>query len=617
METTLTRDYDPQGRPTGFTLGNAYTVEYDYTDQGRFHSVAYNNNQQPLPQNPITAIYSYTANSHMIFGYTLGDLTRSVTLENNRNLIDTVSNTWDTTLISRFDYTNDKAGRRTARGDSGAAFTSTQNNTFGYNDRNEVTTATMRNGESTYNFDQIGNRVLADVPTPLFSPGGVFDYTTNALNQYTSIASTPSTPSTLTHDDDGNLTNDGKGLTLKWNGENRMIRVEKGDMVMLNTFDGQGRRVRKQVFDDGTPVEDHRYFYDGWNLIYEIDVLAAAEPTYYVWGLDLSQSLQGAGGVGGLLMVHNDGATWAPTYDTNGNISEYINLANGGIDAHLEYDAFGRIIASTGTAPSNFGFSTKYEDVETGYLYYGFRFYDPVTGRWPNRDPIGERGGVNLCAFVRNDGVNAWDYLGFKGSKKFLVPIYSQWETVTEFTDYDAEHRRETGASRTVVSGELIYKGSDNCCYRQKYCGRVVGVQYGYEYEILRKRLGVEFDEPTWLSVTGLPKVPKNKVEVIDFILSKIADKGLRYFEDKVIEMNARRWTEFSFAKTIEYNEAEWEITEEDFPCGPSERLKTSNCSSYGILTRYPGDIRDKAGNNVGHHLHREFINTKNWTRND
>jgi hypothetical protein len=45
----------------------------------------------------------------------------------------------------------------------------------------------------------------------------------------------------------------------------------------------------------------------------------------------------------------------------------------------------------------------------TDYLY---RWYDPVTGRWPSRDPIGERGGFNLYGFVGNDGVNKWDYLG-------------------------------------------------------------------------------------------------------------------------------------------------------------------------------------------------------------
>jgi hypothetical protein len=45
-------------------------------------------------------------------------------------------------------------------------------------------------------------------------------------------------------------------------------------------------------------------------------------------------------------------------------------------------------------------------------FYYGFRYYDPYAGRWPNRDPIEEEGGLNVYGFVGNDGVNYYDYLG-------------------------------------------------------------------------------------------------------------------------------------------------------------------------------------------------------------
>ncbi len=45
---------------------------------------------------------------------------------------------------------------------------------------------------------------------------------------------------------------------------------------------------------------------------------------------------------------------------------------------------------------------------------YGYRYYDPVTGRWLSRDPIGERGGLNLYGFVGNNGVTRWDYLGLR-----------------------------------------------------------------------------------------------------------------------------------------------------------------------------------------------------------
>ena len=50
--------------------------------------------------------------------------------------------------------------------------------------------------------------------------------------------------------------------------------------------------------------------------------------------------------------------------------------------------------------------------------YYGYRYYDPKTGRWPSRDPIEEEGGLNLYGFVGNDGVNWWDRLGLRYIKE-------------------------------------------------------------------------------------------------------------------------------------------------------------------------------------------------------
>jgi integrase/recombinase XerD len=47
-----------------------------------------------------------------------------------------------------------------------------------------------------------------------------------------------------------------------------------------------------------------------------------------------------------------------------------------------------------------------------GVTYYSYRWYDPLTGRWPSRDPIGERGGLNLYGFVGNDGITKLDLLG-------------------------------------------------------------------------------------------------------------------------------------------------------------------------------------------------------------
>jgi uncharacterized protein RhaS with RHS repeats len=45
-------------------------------------------------------------------------------------------------------------------------------------------------------------------------------------------------------------------------------------------------------------------------------------------------------------------------------------------------------------------------------IYYGYRYYNPQTGRWVNRDPSEELGGANLYGFVANDGINNVDFLG-------------------------------------------------------------------------------------------------------------------------------------------------------------------------------------------------------------
>jgi len=266
----------------------------------------------------------------------------------------------------------------------------------------------MRNGSSSYTFDQIGNRIQVSTPD---EPHPV-DYVTNALNQYEEIGAAPVEP---TYDLDGNRVDDGRGKTFTWTGENRMETITIGAKVITNTYDGQGRRVRKLVEDGGSVTSDTRFLYDGWNLVQSTTLSNDGVITgtrNYVWGLDLSQSMQGAGGVGGLLFTDDNSATHAVTYDANGNVSEYIDLADGSVDAHLEYDAFGRTIASTGTAPAAFGFSTKLLDEETGYYYYGFRFLDPETGRWLNRDPIGERGGYNLYVFALNNSLDYFDPLG-------------------------------------------------------------------------------------------------------------------------------------------------------------------------------------------------------------
>ena len=294
-------------------------------------------------------------------------------------------------------------------------------NAFCYNARSEVTDALMGTNAYTYAYDPIGNRLTAsaDAVTNL--------YAANALNQNSNITyqSNSLQPNSLSpsYDPDGNMLTNGP-WAYTWDAENRMASAcSNGVLLVTNVYDHQSRRIRKSVYatsDLGSPISDLRFLYDGWNVVREtIQNQQSAITNYYTWGLDLSGTPQGAGGVGGLLAVTTCNSqpvtcnTYYPLYDANGNVTAYLDATNG-LAAAFEYDAFGNkmseFVASGVYLP--FQFSTKYCDAETGLGMYQLRPYIPPLGRWMSRDPIGEADSQSLYAFVLNEPIKQSDYLG-------------------------------------------------------------------------------------------------------------------------------------------------------------------------------------------------------------
>jgi RHS repeat-associated protein len=259
------------------------------------------------------------------------------------------------------------------------------------------------------------------------------------------------TPEVFTHDAEGNLTADGR-WSYTWDGEkcdrigsildggaagarrvshamprmanqNRLIRMETLAAVPAAAkrkldfaYDAHSRRIRKQVSTwNGSAwvlQSDRRYLYDGWNLVAELDAANTMLRTY-TWGLDLSRTPQGAGGVGGLLAIHEGGESYLPAYDGNGNVMALVKASDQSVAARYEYGPFGETLMAQESGISNpFRFSTKFQDGESGLYYYGYRYLDTQLGRWLSRDPIGERGGINVYSFADNQATNYLDMLG-------------------------------------------------------------------------------------------------------------------------------------------------------------------------------------------------------------
>ena len=264
-------------------------------------------------------------------------------------------------------------------------------NLFGYNMKSELADAIMGTNVYAYLYDPIGNRQLA-------SANEVTNlYQANELNQYTNINEGAVEP---VYDADGNMTSYGS-LQFTWDAENRLVKVAPhylitGSRIYEYEYDYMSRRVKKTAKRYTMPMSTwtmRTFDYDGWNLVRErVEFDGAVSTNQYVWGLDLSGTLQGAGGVGGLLAILSpDSCLLAPAYDANGNITDLVDT-NGSVVAHYEYDPYGNTIAQSGAQAdvNPFRFSTKYWDGETGFYYYGYRFYSPKLGRWLSRDPMGD-----------------------------------------------------------------------------------------------------------------------------------------------------------------------------------------------------------------------------------
>lgn len=170
-----------------------------------------------------------------------------------------------------------------------------------------------------------------------------------------------------------------------------------------------------------TPTAVTRYLYDGWDCVAEFSVSGGTvtHQRSYVWGLDLSGSRTGAGGVGGLVTIYQAPMS-SPTahftaYDGNGNVIGLVKVSDGLLSARYEYGPFGEALRATGdaiAAANPWRFSTKRTDPTTALVHYEYRVYQPTTGRWLSRDPIEEMAFANLMAFAANNPLSVQDYLG-------------------------------------------------------------------------------------------------------------------------------------------------------------------------------------------------------------
>ena len=317
------------------------------------------------------------------------------------------------TLIAKRNYTFDAVGRVATRTQTRGTDTA-RNDSFGYNDRSELTSATLGNDNYAYNFDNIGNRITAEELADEIA------YSANNLNQYTAIEKSSGTPFEPTFDDDGNqlTVQTATGVwNVTYNAENRPISFTQGTTVIECKYDSMGRRFEKKVTTNNVITFWQRYAYKGYlqiaafdvSIVDEAEVLSLATTTY--WDPTEPTATRPLAFTDHTVATPT---TYFYTHDLTKNVCEILSRNGTAVSIATTYDytPFGAVTASNSSTPNTFCFSSEVLDPETSLVYYNYRHYNPTDGRWISRDPIEEQGGWNLYCFVQNYSISAFDYLG-------------------------------------------------------------------------------------------------------------------------------------------------------------------------------------------------------------
>ena len=389
----IERSYEPAadpdesrfaGRYKGFDPTGGFGSEYGFDEFGRLETLRFDLELDSGKTLSDTFDYEYLAYSDLVEKISAEKgLSRRIAWHATADLPKTIENRLGRRTISRYDLERDALWRITDIQKSGEAEASAMAQKASlalrrgedwirdplYLDDGAIDVAPERR---QYSYDNAGNRLQSvewlDTLETLTST-----YTTNMLNQYTTINEDDGDKTLqidLSHDPDGNLSRfEGEtDIRYEYDAENRLKRVRpnipsEGDIKVEFLYDWLDRRVKKSVFKRGPaswktrPEYEKLYVYDGHNVIeeitntYENGEIVVTASRYFVRGLDLSGTMDGAGGIGGLLATVDPetSSVYYHLYGPNGNTAQL--LSDNGKSPHTT-NTTSSATSSSSTAPS-------------------------------------------------------------------------------------------------------------------------------------------------------------------------------------------------------------------------------------------------------------------------
>jgi RHS repeat-associated protein len=408
---TTSYSYDELDRMLSVTAPGPTTVGYRYDLDGNRRKVIYPDNtavtyafdaasrmQSLTDWASRTTSYSYFADGLVQSQTNFNSTSTSFSYDNARRLTQ-ILNQKGSSTVSQHTYTLDSVGNRTQLAEVLAQVgggTLSPTTTYSYDHLYRL----VADGTNNYTYDPVGNR--------LTGPGSSLSYDRADRLAFGTGCSV---------DANGNVTLLGcvGGGQAAYDAANRLTSTRAlGNSAVSNTYDGDGKRVSKNVQGPSTYIVS--YVYDvsgGLPVVLQDQITGGGAPPghKYVWGATGMAYSVDTNNI--VLVSHTDGLSSVRALtDVSGNLVQTYQTG-----------AFGVPTQTSGTATQNFQYTGELGD-ENGLVDLRARMYDPVLGRFLQRDPIAGRRSIpmslNRFVYVSDNPVRYTDPSGRTPSNNVL-----------------------------------------------------------------------------------------------------------------------------------------------------------------------------------------------------